>query len=62
MVYDALGAIVDGTWSVAYAHWDEVTVPEGVTMRLSDEEVLTWRTFMEWPDVFRVVYIGKADH
>jgi hypothetical protein len=61
LVYNALFSIVEGTWSVAYQHWDDY-VRKGIALQISTEEVLVWRQYIEYPDRFRVLYIGKIDH
>ena len=61
LAYNALFAIVEGTWPVRYAHWDDV-VRKGIVLRISDDEVLVWRQYTEYPDRFRILYIGKVDY
>lgn len=61
LVYDALFAIVDGTWAEKYRHWDDL-VRNGIALELSADEVLVWRRYVEYPDYFRVLYVGKIDY
>lgn len=62
VVYDALFAIMEGTWYQLYEHWNDLTHPCAVAMRLNDEEVLIWRTYIDIPGVFRVLYVGRVDY
>lgn len=64
LLYDALFAIVEGTWPSAYRHYDDVTArwPHGVILQISAEEVLVFRVYTEYPNWFRLIYIGKIDY
>lgn len=61
LVYDALFAIVDGTWTEKYRHWDDL-VRQAIVLAISEDEVLVWRRYVEYPDYFRVLYVGKIDY
>ena len=61
LVYDALFAIVDGSWAEKYRHWDDL-VRNAIALEISDDEVLVWRRYVEYPDYFRVLYVGKIDY
>jgi hypothetical protein len=61
LLYEALFAIVEGSWATKYQHWDDV-VRRGIVLLISDDEVLVWRQYVEYPDTFRVLYVGKIDY
>lgn len=56
LVHEALFAIVDGTWG-SYRHWDDL-VRRGIALEIAPGEVLVWRRYLEYPDWYRVLYIG----
>lgn len=60
LVYDAIGAIIDGTWYQLYEHWDEVTWPGCVVMTLAGATVMVWRVVLEEPGVLRIVFVGDV--
>ncbi len=60
LLYDAVGAILNGTWLQLYEHWDEVTIPHAVGMALSSEHVMTWRVVLERPGLVQIMYVGPA--
>lgn len=51
-------AIQDGSWTDIYDHLDEVTRRGAVIMFVREDLVITWRTITEYPDWYRVLYIG----
>lgn len=58
MVYDAIDAIIGGTWYQLYEHWDEVTWPGSVVMALQGPTLMVWRVVLEEPGVLRIVFVG----
>ena len=58
LVYRALFAIVEGTWA-SYRHWDDLA-RRGIALEIAPGEVLVWRRYVEYPDRFRVLYVGPA--
>lgn len=59
-MFNALFALVEGTWPVAYRHWDDL-VRHGIALDIGNDEILVWR-HAEYPDYFRIPYIGKIDY
>jgi len=59
---ESLFSIAAGTWSGIYLHRDYLARPDAVAMQISTEEWVVWQTFPEFPDEFRVWYVGKLDH
>jgi hypothetical protein len=57
----ALMAIQDGTWGAKYRHVDDVTNPLAVVMYIEPELVIVWRVLKEYPNWFRVIYVGHPD-
>lgn len=51
-------AIQNNTWVEKYAHLDDVTRKATVIMFVRDDLVVVWRPILEYPDWFRVIYIG----
>lgn len=51
-------AIQDNSWSERYAHLDDVTRRSAVIMFVRQDLVIVWRTIAEYPDWFRVIFIG----
>ena len=58
LVYAALFAIVEGSWR-RYRHWEDLA-RRGIALELAPGEVLVWRRYLEYPDRFRVLYIGPV--
>ncbi len=54
-------AIQDDSWGHRYEHLDDVTDRRGVIMLIRPDLVLVWRVLPEYPDWFRVVYLGSPD-
>jgi hypothetical protein len=63
VVEAALAAIQDDSWGEKYRHLDDVTDPTAVVMLLDEEDdlVLVWRVIAQYPDYFRVIYLGQLD-
>ncbi len=61
MVAEALLAIQDDSWAHKYRHVDDVTNPNAVIMFVEDELVLVWRVIAEYPDWYRVIFLGHPD-
>ncbi len=60
-VVEALMAIQDDSWPDRYEHLDDVTDRRAVIMIVRPDLVLVWRVLAEYPDWFRVVYLGSPD-
>lgn len=58
LAHEALFAIVEGSWR-RYRHWDDV-VRRGIALEIAPGEILVWRRYVEYPDRFRVLYVGPA--
>lgn len=56
LLYRALFAIVEGTWP-AYPNWDDAA-RRTIALEFAPGEVIVWRRYAEYPDWFRVVYVG----
>lgn len=61
-VVEALMAVQDNTWETKYVHLDDVTRKHAVIMYVREDVVIVWRPITEYPDWFRVIYIGDAPH
>lgn len=61
-VVEALMAIQADTWADKYVHLDDVTRKHVVIMYVRGDLVIVWRVITEYPDWFRVIYIGDAPH
>lgn len=57
-VVEALMAIQDGSWTSKYAHLDDLTRRGAVIMYVTNDLVVVWRVITEYPEWYRVVYIG----
>lgn len=57
----ALMAVQDDSWAEKYRHLDEVTTRQGVVMLIEPGLVMVWRPIYEYPDWFRVIYVGDPD-
>jgi hypothetical protein len=61
-VRDALFAIQDGSWFVRYPHVDDLTNDLAVIMAVRQPDIfIRWRQLTEYPDYFKVTYIGPLD-
>lgn len=61
LVGEALMCIQEGSWASHYRHLDDVTNPYAVIMFLRPDLVMVWRILTEYPEYFRVVWIGSPD-
>jgi len=59
---EALFSIAAGTWSSLYLHRDYLARPGSILMLMTADEWIVWQTFPEFPDEFRVWYVGQLDH
>ncbi len=59
LVIDALMRIVDGTWVEHYDHLDDLTRRGTVVMWIRPDLVVVWRIITEYPNYFRLVFIGS---
>jgi hypothetical protein len=55
----ALMAVQDDTWRDKYRHLDDVTDPRAVIMLLRDDVLMVWRVITEYPNYFRVIFVGS---
>lgn len=60
-MHEALLAIQDDTWAERYEHFDDVTNANAVIMLVEPGLVIVWRVITEYPDYFRVIFVGDPD-
>lgn len=60
-VEEALHSIAEGTWASQYQHLDDVTSPTGYVLLVEPGLVIVWREITEYPDWFRVLFVGHPD-
>lgn len=54
-------SIVDWTWEEKYTHLDDLSHVNGVVLIIEDGLVLVWHPLRDYPNYFRVVYVGHPD-
>lgn len=57
LLYRAMFAISDGSWASRYRHWEHRKLG-AIALELETGEVLVWRPVTEYPDWYRVLYVG----
>lgn len=60
-ICDALMSIQEGSWAGRYRHLDDVTNKFAVIMFIEPTLVIVWRIIVEYPEWFRVIYVGHPD-
>lgn len=58
LLYRAMFAISDGSWANRYRHWDDDDL-RAIVLEIETGDVLVWRPITEYPDWYRVFYVGR---
>lgn len=61
LIEDALMAMQDDTWRDKYQHLDDVTNPRAVVMVIRPDVLMVWRVITEYPNWFRVIFLGDPE-
>lgn len=48
-------------WQEKYRHVDDVTCRDAVVMFIGERTILVWRVIPEYPEWYRVVFLGDPD-